>query len=368
MWEPKNKNSAATDWVEATARLPVAFAQVREDSAIDVELVRSLNRAARVVMIASGGETAAMLSTLPIAELRLVDVNRSQLNLTRLKLQLLTTANRSERLQLLGHRPMDADKRSGELARRLSALKLPADALGPPALVARHGPDYCGRYEWLFARMRACLLDQADAVRQLMMLVDVAAQAAMIAPGSVLARHLQKAYEHVMDLPGLARIFGPAATANRRQSFADHFFTRTCQTLRSMPAADNPFLHQVYLGEFSGPCWPWLEQPVSTSTVRLDFVHASMDQALASLAEDACDLVHLSNILDWIKPEEARQMLDSACQCLAPGGLVVIRQLNSRLDIRQIPSGFVWLKDWSAELHRSDRSFFYRALHVGMKQ
>lgn len=87
MWQPKNKNSAATDWVDATAKLPVAFAQVREDSAIDVELIRSLGREARVVMIASGGETAAMLSTLPIAELRLVDVNWSQLNLTRLKLQ-----------------------------------------------------------------------------------------------------------------------------------------------------------------------------------------------------------------------------------------------------------------------------------------
>ena len=151
MWQPKNKTSAAADWLEATARLPVAFTQVREDPAIDVELVRGLNRAARVLMIASGGETAAMLSKLPIAELRLVDVNRSQLNLTRLKLQLLTTANRSERLRLLGHLPMDADKRSGELARRLSALKLPADALGPPALVARHGLDHCGRYEWLFA-------------------------------------------------------------------------------------------------------------------------------------------------------------------------------------------------------------------------
>ena len=70
-------------------------------------------------MIASGGETAAMLSTLPIAELRLVDVNWSQLHLIRLKFQLLTTANRSERLQLLGHLPMDADRRSGELTRRM---------------------------------------------------------------------------------------------------------------------------------------------------------------------------------------------------------------------------------------------------------
>ena len=74
MWQPQNKNSteASTeeDWVEATAKLPVAFARVREDSAIDVELLRSLNREARVVMIASGGETAAMLATPPIAELQ----------------------------------------------------------------------------------------------------------------------------------------------------------------------------------------------------------------------------------------------------------------------------------------------------------
>ena len=167
------------------------------------------NREARVVMIASGGETAAMLATLPIAELQLVDVNQSQLNLTRLKLQLLTSAERGERLRLLGHLPMDADKRSGELARRLAELQLPADALGTPALVARHGPDHCGRYEWLFARMRECLLDQSDSVRQLMMLSEVDAQAAMIAPDTALARHLKAAYDHVMDLSRLAADFWP---------------------------------------------------------------------------------------------------------------------------------------------------------------
>ncbi len=368
MWQPQNKNSAETDWVEAAAKLPIAFAQVREDPAIDVELLRGLDREARVVMIASGGETAAMLATLPIAELQLVDVNQSQLNLTRLKLQLLTSAERGERLRLLGHLPMDADKRSGELARRLAELQLPADALGMPALVARHGPDHCGRYEWLFARMRECLLDQSDSVRQLMMLSEVDAQAAMIAPDTALARHLKAAYDHVMDLPRLARIFGPDATANRRQSFADHFFARTCQTLRSAPAAGNPFLHQIYLGEFPGPCWPWLEQPVAELTVRPRFVRAGMDRVLASLAEGSRDLVHLSNILDWIRPQEAGRILNSACRCLAPGGLVVIRQLNSRLDIRQIPCGFDWLEDRSAELHQSDRSFFYRALHIGVRK
>ena len=330
MWQPQNKKSSETDWVEAAAKLPIAFAQVREDPAIDIELLRGLDREARVVMIASGGETAAMLATLPIAELQLVDVNQSQLNLTRLKLQLLASADRGERLRLLGHLPMDADKRSGELARRLAELQLPADALGTPALVARHGPDHCGRYEWLFARMRECLLDQSDSVRQLMMLSEVDAQAAMIAPDTALARHLKAAYDHVMDLPRLARIFGPDATANRQQSFADHFFARTCQALRSAPAAGNPFLHQIYLGEFPGPCWPWLEQPVAELTVRPRFVRAGMDRVLASLAEGSRDLGPVYTMLAVLLCPKLRQSRRAERSLVIP---------NER---QATPSGAVW--------------------------
>ena len=45
------------------------------------------------------------------------------------------------------------------------------------------------------------------------------------------------------------------------------------------------------------------------------------------------DFVHLSNILDWLSPEEARATLDVAHAALRPGGWVLIRQLNSTLDI-----------------------------------
>ena len=78
-------------WMESTAGLPLGFAQVREDALQDRWIVDSLAPDARVLMIASGGCTAALLATRPnVAQLHLVDANPAQLALAQLKLRLLT--------------------------------------------------------------------------------------------------------------------------------------------------------------------------------------------------------------------------------------------------------------------------------------
>jgi S-adenosylmethionine-diacylglycerol 3-amino-3-carboxypropyl transferase len=82
----------------------------------------------------------------------------------------------------------------------------------------------------------------------------------------------------------------------------------------------------------------------------------------------AFDFVHLSNILDWLPPEEARVLLDLAAAALRPGGWVLIRQLNSTVDIRASGGGFTWLSEPAAALHARDRSFFYHALHLGRRR
>lgn len=366
MWQPGTE-SRSDDWVQATASLPIAFAQVREDPLIDMQLVQQLDRPARVLMVASGGETAALLSTLPLECLHVVDMNEAQLSLTQLKLQLLTTAGTTERLRLLGHTPMAVGSRSLELSQRLADLDLPADALGPPQLVAQYGPDHCGRYEWLFARMRELLAVRSDEIRGLMLLCDPNQQAHLVAEGTGLGNAIEAALAETMELSRLVRIFGPEATANRVQPFAKHFLEQTRKILAAMPAADNPFLHQIFLGSFVGPVWPWLSSDRQDALPETKYTHATMDAVLGDLPERSFDLIHLSNILDWIMPAEAERILGNAYRCLSPGGLVVIRQLNSRLDIPGIPSGLRWMRDLSDQLHPSDRSFFYRSLHVGMK-
>ena len=81
-------------------------------------------------------------------------------------------------------------------------------------------------------------------------------------------------------------------------------------------------------------------------------------------------MVHLSNVLDWLDPDAATGTLRNAWSCVAPGGWVVLRQLNSTLDIRALgeAAGWEWDTAWSAELSALDRSFFYSRLHVGRKR
>ena len=56
-------HSATPDaWALEAAKLPLAFAQVREDPRLDVELAETLPAGAVVVMIASGGETLVQLA------------------------------------------------------------------------------------------------------------------------------------------------------------------------------------------------------------------------------------------------------------------------------------------------------------------
>jgi len=93
-----------------------------------------------------------------------------------------------------------------------------------------------------------------------------------------------------------------------------------------------------------------------------------MAQALTQ-HKQSVDFVHLSNILDWLSREEARSILDLTWQALRPGGCTFIRQLNSNLDIPSLGSNFEWPKMSPADmLHKRDRSFFYRKLHLGREK
>jgi predicted SAM-dependent methyltransferase len=55
---------------------------------------------------------------------------------------------------------------------------------------------------------------------------------------------------------------------------------------------------------------------------------ALIDDATGAHMRADVDFVHLSNILDWLTPEEAIETLSAAYRSLRRGGLVLIRQLN----------------------------------------
>ena len=355
-------------WVEEAAALPLAFAQVREDALLDREVVERAGTGARVLLVASGGCTAAWLAACPaVRVLHLVDPNPAQLALARLKLSLLARPG-AERRQLLGHEALPAETRSARLAVELERLGLAPDALGPPSFLAEVGPDHAGRYELLFAALRRELRDAARELERLLASSDPAAAAHAVDPGTALGQRLDRALDTVMALPNLVALFGAEATRNPVEPFARHFSRRIRHVFATLPAAENPYLWQMLLGRHPpGGAAPWLVASAPARSPRIEWSQSPMVAVLAGAREDF-DVVHLSNILDWLAPEAAARTLELAERALRPGGLTLVRQLNSTLDVPVLAPQLEWLARDSEELHARDRSFFYRALHLGRKR
>jgi S-adenosylmethionine-diacylglycerol 3-amino-3-carboxypropyl transferase len=366
---PADMETAPASWVLETARTPVGFAQVREDATLDQWVVEHLDRRSEILMVASGGCTAAALATMEnVSRLHLIDPNPAQIALSRLKLRLLATAGASERLAILGHAPMSVAARRLRLTTDLQALNLPSDALAPIDHLSKVGPDHAGRYEVLFSKLREALSDVEEEFIALLQLSDLAEQSRRAEPATHLGRTLDSAFDSVMALPNLVGLFGEGATRNRCESFSRHFARRTRHALATLPAADNPYLWQMLRGRFPKEIvYPWLNAASPARMPEVDWTVMNMADALQRFSE-AFDFIHLSNILDWLAPDEARATLDLTWKALRPGGWTLIRQLNSSLDIQTLCGRFEWQREPANALHQRDRSFFYRRLHLGRKK
>ena len=362
--------TSADSWARDAAALPLAFAQVREDPQIDLQVVRQLPALPTVVMIASGGETAVALGREPLGALYLVDMNLSQLALTRLKWEL---AGRSpeQSSALLGHTPMPPEKRFTELNKLLSQLDLAPSVFGPPEYVSDVGPDHAGRYERTFAALRCALEPHQCQLVSLLASRDPQWATKISAPETAFGRALERAFEEVMSQPNLVQLFGTEATQNPRRSFASHFAHRTRVALERFPANANPFLWQIFAGRFPrGHRYDWLQPEYGGGTpcrVTPTYLQGRMGEVLDSLPPRSVDLVHLSNILDWLSPSQAEATLASASRVLKPRGRVIIRQLNSTLNIPAIPSALDWDLGLGSHLESIDRSFFYPGIFVGVR-
>ena len=359
--------TTASPWVRDAVRFPLAFAQVREDPLLDRRVVELCGGRARVLMVASGGCTAAALAAWGgVSELHLVDPNPSQMALARLKLDLLGEAP-ADRRRLMGHEALPSQARRHALEMRLLSASLPLDIIGPPDDVARLGPDHAGRYERLFAAFREALADSREALEELLRQDDPEEQSRRVEPGTTLGSALDAAFDDAFALPNLVALFGQEATRNPLEPFARHFAGRLRWVLGRQATDRNPFLWQLLLGRFApGAAHAWLTAPSPAAMPALRWTVGTMDEALERHS-GAFDFVHLSNILDWLSPDAAARTLRLASNTLATGGWVFVRQLNSSLDIPSLGPAFRWEAEPSEQLLQEDRSFFYRSLHLGRK-
>ena len=354
-------------WALDAASLPLAFAQVREDPRLDMEVAAALPPGAKVMMIASGGETAVCLARLPLARLVLVDVNPAQLSLTRCRLHLAAVHDAEQSMALLGHKPMLPAERGAAWEGILRKLGLARDGLAPPVLLASHGADHCGRYEAAFARLRRLLAPVSDSIGAFLRSTDPAAASRIIAPDSPVGAALDAAFSSALRLENLVALFGEGATQNPLQPFDRHFATQLRDITSRQAPAVNPWLWQLLAGTYP-PQSPvdWLRNAAAVQA-QPEFLCGTMLDALQTAPRASMDFVHLSNILDWLTPADAAATLAAADRVLRPGGKLLIRQLNSSLNIPALYPGLQWDHDAGQRMQQADRSFFYLKIHLASR-
>ena len=318
-------------------------------------------------MIASGGCTAVFLAYMEkLRHLTLVDMNPAQIALCKLKFMLASNFDSHDRLTLLGHKILPARERQNFLQDAFQQLEYDPNILGSLDWVAEFGPDFVGRYELLFKRLQY-VIDDENNVKKLLSFHDLAQQSQFMQSHASLDKKMHLAFEEVMALPNLIKLFGEEATQNSVMSFSKHFYTRTLEAIHNFPTATNPYLAQMLMSQFtSDAVYPWLSLPKGVSNTQIKYCLSSMLDALL-VSKEKYDFIHLSNILDWLNKEQATALLELSFKRLKEGGWVIIRQLNSSLDIPALYPDFYWDLDNAENLHKMDRSFFYQKLHIARK-
>jgi pyrroloquinoline quinone (PQQ) biosynthesis protein C len=271
-------------------------------------------------------------------------------------------------MQILGYLPMPFKERKTIIKGFLLALGYETTVLGDLSRIAKQGLDYAGRYEQVFQEIRSELAPYAEQLHALFALPTIDEQVHMLAPQAPLGSALDRALDRVMSQENLVGLFGEKATANRVQEFSRHFAERIRAYAAEHKAAKSPWLAHLLLGNFyDEERFDWLMTQSMPTKVQLHYEQGLMNTVLATTEAETYNVIHLSNILDWLTQEEATETLALAYKALKPGGIVIIRQLNSNLAIPLLGQQFKWDSKRGDELTLNDRSFFYRHVLVGVK-
>ena len=166
----------------------------------------------------------------------------------------------------------------------------------------------------------------------------------------------------------LRTMFGPDAIQHAEPGSYPAYFRRLFERgLRLPGAAENPFLHHVFLGQYLGrpDCLPtYLTQPAPRTSYTLR-------QCLIDDVDDLAqhDFVDLSNIMDWMNPTAVEEMVAKLRKDLRPGAVVLYRKLNNSRNLEAVfGEEFLFDHELSSQLWTMDRSLFYSSVHIGQKR
>jgi S-adenosylmethionine-diacylglycerol 3-amino-3-carboxypropyl transferase len=316
--------------------------------------------------IASAGDNALALLTRDPARVIAIDVNPAQLACLELRIAAYRELSHPQLLELVGSRP---SQRRTWLYRRCRVALSPEgrrfwDAL--PDVIER-GIGYAGRFERYLETFRTRVLPLAHGRRDIDALLEPRARADREAFyrsrwNTPRWRLLFRMFfsRLVMGLRGRA----PGMFRHVRGPVADRVLDRTRHGLTALDPSDNPYLHWMLTGAHRQalPCALRAEhfERIRANLDRLEWRCQSVEAFVTSRDAASVTRYNLSDIFEYVSALHHQQTIDRIADSSTSGTrLAYWNFLCPRRCLEPARSGLRSLAQLAAQLHQSDRTFFY---------
>lgn len=351
------------------------FAQVREDPRAEITALAP-RASDRVIVVSSGGCTALSLLGAGAGEVHAVDLNRTQNHIVELKIASVAAMPRVDAIGFLGGLPAEPAQRLLDYEKLRTQLTAPAraywdsrpDAIAKGVIRSGVSERFIGLVGWVVNH----LVQRPDRVRRMLATRSVESQRELFVRewNGVRWRML---FEVLLNRWSMSKAHDPVFFAHANlTSFAEHFRERAEHALCNVPAANNYFLHEMLTGRYPVEqpqgVPPYLSAAGARTVARrrdsLLLVDASMTEHLRTLPAESVDCFALSNICEWMSPDDITDLFVEVRRVAAPGARIVVRNFVGHTDLAAVAPFLVEDGTLGAALIRSDRSIVQARIAV----
>lgn len=314
---------------------PLQFAVVREDPALEINLIKEYG-AKNILLIGSGGCSALTLKAeYPDIALTLIDMNPAQLHHIQKKFEVLSQKNSEYDKDLFN-----------------------VNSSSPEGLTQN------GNFESLFRGLKN-FINEFIATEEEWLAFFQQQQDTSFLNEVFTHKYWPVAFDLFLSDALLLAMFGPDAIQNKGEvSYPRYFQTLLEKGLREERAPHNYFLHHIFLGQYLDTAKPDYLTGDSISLSNVTYLKATF-QEIPSF--EAFDLIQFSNIFDWMSVDEVNTILAHVLKTARKGTVLLWRQLNNDRNYESIFNDKIQInKDLSTEYKRIDRSLFYNKISVGI--
>jgi S-adenosylmethionine-diacylglycerol 3-amino-3-carboxypropyl transferase len=343
----------------------VRYAQCWEDADILVEAL-AVRPGQVCLSIASAGDNALALLTRQPARVIALDLSPAQLACVELRVAAYRVLEHRELLELIGSRPSHQRRLLYQRCRPLLSNAARDFWDRQPAEVAR-GVGGAGKFERYFGMFRRYILPLVH--RRPMV-------EALLRGGTREERYdFYRRHWDTLTWRLLFRVFfsrfimgrmgrDPSFFAYVEGHVGERILERSRHAVTELNPAENPYLWWVMTGRH-GSALPLALRPENFETIRanldrLEWRCQSIEDFLASCESRSIDCFNLSDIFEYMSPENYANLLDRIVAHARPGGRLAYWNM---LVPRSRPEAFADrlrpLTERASKLHLQDKAYFY---------